>query len=334
MPGGTAGTLTANGVGGTGFKNGGNGFGGGGGTNSNSGGGGGYNGGDGGQDGGAGTGGGSGGDSFFNSTRAIGAPTNTAGNNPGNGSVLICWATPPCSITNISAGNFSACNFSGGNSTFTADVTVTFANPPATGNLDLTGDGTASVAVGSLNSSTSHTFPGVTLPADGGTINLTATFSDLTTCTFTGNAGTAIMPCPPCSITNLSAGNFSACTFSGGNSTFTADVTVTFANPPATGNLDLTGDGTASFAVGSLNSSTSHTFSGVTLPADGGTINLTATFSDLTTCTFTANAGTAQYSCSPFIPTMNQWGLLIFALLILNIGAGVIVAFNRNFDSI
>lgn len=130
-----------------------------------------------------------------------------------------------------------------------------------------------------------------------------------------------------CSITAINTTNPSSCTFAGGNSTFTADVTVTFSNPPNTGTLNLTGDGTASVDVSNLTSATTHTFTGVALPADGGAIDLTATFSGNTTCTFNQpNTGTAPDNCqsdvvtTPPIPTMSQWGLVIFGLLVLNLG--------------
>ncbi len=318
--GGGAGTIGSTGSAGAGNVNGGVGFGGGGAfanPGTGGGGGGGYNGGNG---GGGANGGGSGGDSFYNNTKAVGVPTNTAGNNSGVGSVRICY-TIPCSITAISTANLSSCSFDGTNSTFTADVTVTFANAPSTGTLNLTGDGTASVAVGSLGSATAHTFTGVSLPADGGAINLTATFSALTTCTFNQvNAGTAPAACP-CSITAITSGNFSSCVFdlATSSATFTADIMVTFANPPSTGMLNLTGDGTASVDVASLSSSTAHTFTGLSFPANGGAINIAATFSANTTCTFSENVGTALNSCAP-ITTIQ--GNCDPAQLFLNFGSG------------
>jgi hypothetical protein len=76
--------------------------------------------------------------------------------------------------------------------------------------------------------------------------------------------------------------------------------------------------------VGNLASNTSHTFTGVSMPADGNPINLTATFSADNACTFTDNnAGMALDDCKenpPPIPSLSQWGLLIFALLIINLG--------------
>ncbi len=104
-----------------------------------------------------------------------------------------------CTIVEITTSNISACMFAGGMSTFTASVTVTFAGAPATGTLDLSGAGTASVPVAGLTGST-HTFTGVTMPANGMAISLTATFSDDMACTFTkADAGTAPGGCMPSS---------------------------------------------------------------------------------------------------------------------------------------
>lgn len=104
-----------------------------------------------------------------------------------------------CDISVIDATNISPCNDNGTPSDgsddfFTADIIVGFENPPATGTLDLTGDGTASVSVVGLTSP--HMFVGVQMPSDGGPINLTATFSADGTCNLNvPNAGTAPAPC-------------------------------------------------------------------------------------------------------------------------------------------
>uniref|UniRef100_UPI00262E6E87 beta strand repeat-containing protein n=3 Tax=uncultured Psychroserpens sp. TaxID=255436 RepID=UPI00262E6E87 len=106
-----------------------------------------------------------------------------------------------CEVTNIATSNESVCNDNGtplntNDDFFTADVSVIFANAPTTGTLDLSGDGTASVAVGSLDDPTFHTFIGVQLPADGGAIDLTAAFSDDAGCTLTNsNVTTAPASC-------------------------------------------------------------------------------------------------------------------------------------------
>ncbi|KGO05385.1 Ig-like domain-containing protein, partial [Dokdonia donghaensis] len=195
--------------------------------------------------------------------------------------------------------------------TFTADVTVTFDMAPATGSLDITGDNlnAVTVLVADLDTATSHTFQDVLFTADGMLQSLTATFSDDATCTFTDPmAVSAPSSCSPdCVIDDISVdvASISICNDGGtsgtgneGDDTFTADITVTFSNPPATGSLDLGGDGAASVGVGGLDSPTSHTFSGVTFSSDGGPVDLTADFSG-SSCLFAINnLFTAQNQCS------------------------------------
>ena len=107
--------------------------------------------------------------------------------------------TIACAISLIETSNLSECDNNGtegdpSDDTFTADVTVTFVNPSATGTLDLSGDGTASVTVSGLTSP--HTFVGVEFTANGGPIDLTVSFSEEGSCTFNeSNAGTAPDSC-------------------------------------------------------------------------------------------------------------------------------------------
>lgn len=244
-------------------------------------------------------------------------------------------ACPPCGVSAVTVSNISACNDHGtpstADDTFTADVTVDFANAPASGTLDLTGDGVASIAVGSLGAGT-HTFTGVTMSADGGAIGLTASFSADPGCSLTNNnAGTAPLPCsvalPDCSVTGITVSNISGCMdpdtpANSADDTFTADITVNFSSPPATGTLNLSGDAFASVPVGSLGSG-SYTFTGVVMAANGGSISLTAAFSADPACTLTNPfAGSAPASCSPLsptIPTMSEWGLILFALILFTL---------------
>lgn len=239
-----------------------------------------------------------------------------------------------CAISSIAVSNISACNNQGtqaaGDDTFTANVTVTFSAPATSGTLNLTGDGTASVAVGSLGA-TSYTFTGVTMSADGTPINLTATFSATPTCTLSNsNAGTAPASCslapPSCAITGITTSSISVCNNNGTpnnatDDTFTANVTVTFSSAPASGVLNLTGSAVASVPVGSLGAN-SFTFTGVTMPANGQLLQFSASFSANTACSASnSNAGTAPPSCSSVtasVPTMSQWGLILFALIVFS----------------
>lgn len=105
--------------------------------------------------------------------------------------------------------------------------------------------------------------------------------------------------CTSCSINAISIASPSACMPNGDNPIYTADVTVTFADVPATGNLVLSGDGSATVEVGNLGNETSHTFTAVNLLAHGGAVQLTATFDEETTCSYTeTNAGTAPEACN------------------------------------
>lgn len=222
--------------------------------------------------------------------------------------------TAPCSISAIAPSNIGACNDNGtpNNLTddyYTADVTVTYANAPATGNLVLGGNVTESVAVGSLGSSTSHTFTAVQIPANGSTTSISATFSANSFCTFTQSGIAAVAACSTPSVCTISDIVITAgsCNNNGTTNTATddyylADVTVTYTNPETTGTLDLSGDAIASIAVGSVGA-TSYTFTGVQLPADGTLNTLTATFSNNASCTFTKNNITAVNSCS--VPPAN-----------------------------
>nr|WP_042297372.1 DUF11 domain-containing protein [Nonlabens ulvanivorans] len=123
-----------------------------------------------------------------------------------------------------------------------------------------------------------------------------------------------------CSVAVISLDNISACNSNGTSGdltddTFTADVVVQFTNAPGLGNLDLTGAGINTFVpVTGLDSATQHRFTNLTFSADGGPVNLTATFDNPSGCTDTQNAGTAPDSCSvaqsdmSITKTLNQSG--------------------------
>ncbi len=86
--------------------------------------------------------------------------------------------TPVCAITNITAGNQTACNTS--TNRYTQEVTITYVNPPNSGNL----------IVNNQNfdiSSSPQTVTLTNLNADGNQVNVTANFSTDQNCFFTQN---------------------------------------------------------------------------------------------------------------------------------------------------
>ena len=224
-----------------------------------------------------------------------------------DGDIVICA---------IEISNQTSCGFDGTDSYFKADVKLTFANPPSsTGVITLSGDVVGTPSSPNTPIGSSITIPGVKLLADGTDVNITATNS-LGSCAISGTFS-GVAPCTSnCGIGTITVSNISACNANGtfatcsnpnastDDDTFTADVTVTFANLPSSGNLVLSGDGSATIPVSSL-SGTAHTFTGVTMQADGTPISLIATFDDMTNCTCsTNNAGTAPAECSN---TQSNW---------------------------
>ena len=107
-----------------------------------------------------------------------------------------------CYISDISVANASVCNDNGtpGDATddfFTADVLVDFVNLPATGTLELTGDGISSISVNAITGN-SYTFNGVQLKADQTLTELTAHFSAMGGCSRTEwDVYPAVAPCTP-----------------------------------------------------------------------------------------------------------------------------------------
>ena len=86
---------------------------------------------------------------------------------------------------------------------------------------------------------------------------------------------------PRCSTSDLAAGTQTAC--NPATNTYPQEVIVTFANPPASGNLVVNGQ---SFAIGT--SPQTVTLTGLT--ANGANVNVTASFSANTQCSRTVNA--------------------------------------------
>lgn len=96
--------------------------------------------------------------------------------------------------------------------------------------------------------------------------------------------------CATCSITNLTAGTQTPC--NAGTNTYTQEVTVTYANAPASGTLDVNGQ---SFAI----TTSPQTVTLINLPANGTAVNVTAAFSADAGCTLTTNSlFTAPAACN------------------------------------
>jgi len=123
-------------------------------------------------------------------------------------------ATVTCGVSDIQALNTGSCN---DNSTpnniaddfFTSDILVTFVNAPTTGDLELYLSSDTSlvstVAVTMMDSTTGHTFVGLTFAADGNDVGLIARFSDDTTCTRNEpSLIPGVFPCPPITVFELS----------------------------------------------------------------------------------------------------------------------------------
>ena len=108
-----------------------------------------------------------------------------------------------CTIPEMTMDNLSGCDDNGTPSDAsddfsTADITITFENAPTNGTLNLSGDATASISVTGLTSP--HTFIGVILPADGTSIDISASFSETPACAINNPAiGTA----PECEILDI-----------------------------------------------------------------------------------------------------------------------------------
>jgi hypothetical protein len=173
--------------------------------------------------------------------------------------------------------------------TFTADVTVLYQNKPASGTLTITGPtivGTvASVNVADIGA-TEYTFTGVTMVANGEDVELSASFSE--GCNYTDDEADTAPSCSgsTCAISNITLANTTACndngSTTGADDYFTADVTVTFAYAPAGQTLVLTDESGAVLATKDVNNdllcTTSWTFVGVELSANGQAVELTASF--------------------------------------------------------
>jgi hypothetical protein len=127
-----------------------------------------------------------------------------------------CNAQFNCDISSASFSNVSSCNDNGtpGNSAddfYTADLTVNFVNPPATGTLRIQPGNpnvldAVEVAVGSL-AGNSHTFTGVRLRTIGAVSGVEVEFSDDNACIQTATAPAVTFNIFPCVTPDPNLGN-------------------------------------------------------------------------------------------------------------------------------
>lgn len=128
----------------------------------------------------------------------------------GTGTTNCSIVSLTCSITSVAVSGVSACNDNGTpaistDDYFTANVTVTFTNAPATGTLNLGGDAlTGGAALSQPVAGSPITFTGVRFAADGLPKSVSATFSDDAACTSSQTVGSVASCSTPvgCSANN------------------------------------------------------------------------------------------------------------------------------------
>ena len=250
-------------------------------------------------------------------TTSFSASPNCALNVSNSTAVPSCSA-PQCSIVSANLADVTTCNSNSTTSSaddyYTASVTINFINPPTTGTLGLSGTGVLnspqpSVPASSLTGN-SYTFTGVRFPANGMAANFIGSFSAAPNCALSFTNNNTIQPCSAtaqCNISNATITNASTCNNNGTPTVttddyYTANITITFANKPATGTLNLSGTGIVnsplpSVAVSSLIGS-SYTFTGVRFRANGAASTFTASFSANTACMLNVNNNTIVQPCS------------------------------------
>lgn len=215
----------------------------------------------------------------------------------------------PCNISSVAVSNQGSCSDNGTpldatDDFYTADVTVTYTNPPTTGNLQLEQSGAVldvvTIAVGSLVG-TSHTFTGVRLKANGLANPIEAEFT-VGTCVRTIAAPT-VAPCSsiPCTLTcpaNITVSNDAN----------QCGAVVTF---PAPGTSGSCGTVTATPASGSFFPKGTTTVN--VISTSGATCSFTVTVNDTQNPTITCPANivtaTAANQCSAvvnFTPTVSD----------------------------
>ncbi|MBK9457949.1 MAG: hypothetical protein IPN94_00580 [Sphingobacteriales bacterium] len=195
------------------------------------------------------------------------------------------FAATDCNLSALAVSNPSVCNDNGtpanaADDYYTADVTVTFANKPTTGTLNLSGSGihsgTNSVVVASTTTATTHVFTGVKIKANGAATTITAAFSATATCTFTKSDVTAVASCssgggcassPTLSLSATSGSTCSSSPITVSGNTFGGSAT----------SVTVTENGTGSITAGASSSSSPFSFTYTPGTGESGTVTITVT---------------------------------------------------------
>ncbi|MEY4110135.1 MAG: hypothetical protein RLZZ46_489, partial [Bacteroidota bacterium] len=186
-----------------------------------------------------------------------------------------------CNVTGLTAAP-TACNPSNGQ--YSVSGQLTFTNPPTSGNLTLTSSCGGSVTIPSpWTSPINYTIPG--LSANGAVCSVTAAFSADATCVAVQPYTSPPACGPGCSITALTR-TPGACVPLTNSYTLTGQIS--FSNPPATGTLTIVTScgGTQTFNAPFISPIN---YSIPSIPANGASCTVTATFSASPACTFSGN---------------------------------------------
>ncbi|MDG0974239.1 MAG: choice-of-anchor L domain-containing protein [Crocinitomicaceae bacterium] len=190
-----------------------------------------------------------------------------------------------CSIMNITTGVQTPCDPA--TNTYTQEVILTYTNPPSTGNLVVNGQ---TFAIGT----SPQTIVLTGLTSDGLGVDVTASFDADPICSLTElSLFTAPVDCTPtpCGISAITAGVQAPC--DPATNTYTQEVTLTYTNPPSTGNLVVNGQ---TFAIGT--SPQTIVLTGLT--SDGLGVDVTASFDADPSCSLTElDLFTAPVDCTP-----------------------------------
>lgn len=211
-----------------------------------------------------------------------------------------CSSTPQCLMTGLTNVVIGACNTATG--TYDVTGTVSYTDPPATGQLIVEDcNGNQDIINPPFTGSNNFSLTG--LNADGANCDITAYFTDEPGCTI--NLGGYTAPTCPCDISSVTA---TPGTCNSSDNTFSVTGTVTFSNPPATGQL-IVEDCYGNTDVINAPFASPFNYSINNINSDGTTnCSVTAYFTDEPSCTNLSNAydHPAPCNCDAYAGTYNN----------------------------